>query len=55
MDSIVTKGGIIVPQKFEVSVGETHKVEDPVKSMYEVRKFLLNEKKRFMNTKFESI
>ncbi len=55
MDTIATRHGIIPPQKFEVKVGDTQEVDDPKLTMYNVRKFLLDEKRRFSETKFDFI
>lgn len=55
MDTIVTNMGIIPSQKFEVKVGETMKVDDPKAAIHKVRRFLLEEKRGFIQTKFTSI
>lgn len=54
VDIMVIENGVIPEQKFEVLLGPTQKVTDPVTSMREVRKFLSHSKRHFQKTKFTS-
>lgn len=52
VDGIIIENGVIPEQKFEVLLGPTQKVTDPITTMLDVRKFLLENKRYFQKTKF---
>lgn len=52
IDSVLLENGLIPAQKFEIRVGATQHVEDPLQAMLDVRQFLLRGKHDFKATKF---
>ena len=53
IDILTVSNATIPYQKFELRVGQTKKITDPIKSMHDIRYFLIRQKRKFQQTKFK--